>query len=488
MRRPSTAARILSELLLVLGLVLGANYLAARHYLRSDWTRGQTFELSEKTAQVLKNLSKPVEIIVFMLPSGAEAHDLYADVRELFERARRIQPRLKVEYVDIDREPERLRIVGKKYGISGDDLVSGAIVVDAGGSSKFITRAELAEYDYVSQDEGRPPRMKAWKGEQALASALLAVTEEKPKQVCLTQGHGEPAIDSYEPGEYGDFADELKRDHYQVRGIDLSTAKAAAIPADCDLTIVAGPEQTFGKEDAAALEAVLERGGRLMALIGPAFDPQVTTFVDVGLEDLFDRWGASLRNDVVVDVPRLRSSAIAFAVSEGYADHPITARLMHHRTVWSDVREVRATPKPGLVARELVRTSDAGWGETDLAVFRAQAELTFDPARDVKGPVSIAVAVDRTEGTGKGARLVVLGSSEIAGNKQVLGYNRDLLLSATAWLVDAAPKIAIGPRTVEHMRLRLDDAQLRRIFLVSVLGLPLFALLLGAGVFWVRRR
>jgi hypothetical protein len=151
------------------------------------------------------------------------------------------------------------------------------------------------------------------------------------------------------------------------------------------------------------------------------------------------------------------------------------------------VREVRAAPKPGLAARELVHTSDGGWGETDLGVFHAQAELRFDAARDVKGPVPIAVAAERTDGTGKGARLVVLGSSEVAANREILGYNRDLILSTVAWLLKAEPKVAIGPRTPEHLRLTLDDRELARIFVVCVVALPLVVLLIGAGVFWVRR-
>ena len=78
-----------------------------------------------------------------------------------------------------------------------------------------------------------------------------------------------------------------------------------------------------------------------------------------------------------------------------------------------------------------MHTSDAGWGETNLGIFRAEAELRYDPAQDVKGPVSIAVAAERTEGTGKGARLVVFGSSELASNRVLLAaYNRDLVLSA----------------------------------------------------------
>ena len=480
----SLRRRALVEVALALVIAVAANYLGARHFARGDWTRGRTFALADKTTELVRRLSRDVDVIVFMLPTGDEANDLYGDVHELLERARRLSPHLHVEYVDIDREPERLKTVGKKYGVSGDDLVDGVIVVAAGEQSKFITRNELAEYDYAAAVEGRAPPMKAWKGEAALDAALLAVTDERAPAVCFIGGHGEPAIDGFEPEAYGDLAEELRRDHQAPRAITLDRG----VPADCDVAVLAGPDRPLPKPDAVELDRFLERGGRLLVLLGPNFDAKVTRFVDVGVEDMLDRWGGSPRNDVVVDEPRLRGSAVAFAVTEGYADHPITARLMHHQTIWSNVREVRATPKTGVVARELVHTSEAGWGETNLGIFRAEAELRFDPGQDVKGPVSIAVAAERTEGTGKGARLVVFGSSELASNRVLLAaYNRDLVLSALAWLEHREPRIAIGPRPTEHLRLTLDDRQLSRVLGLCVGALPLLVLLLGAGVFWVRR-
>jgi ABC-type transport system involved in multi-copper enzyme maturation permease subunit len=483
-RATSLKRRALVEIALAALIAVGLNVLGARHYARGDWTRGRTFALSDKTTELVRGLRRDVDIIVFMLPTGQEANDLYGDVHELCERLRRLSPHLHVEYVDIDREPERLKTVGKKYGVSGDDLVDGVIVVAAGDQSKFVTRAELADYDYAAATEGRPPPMKAWKGEQALDSALYAVTDERAPAVCFVGGHGEPAIDGFDPDAYGDLAEELRRDHQAPRAITLDRG----VPADCDVAVVAGPDRPLPKPDAVELDRFLERGGRLFALLGPSFDSKVTRFVDVGIEDLLDRWGASPRNDVVVDEPRLRGSAVAFAVTEGYADHPITQRLLHHQTLWSNVREIRATPKLGVVARELVHTSEAGWGETNLGIFRAEAELQYDAGQDVKGPVPIAVASERTEGTGKGARLVVFGSSELASNRVLLaGYNRDLVLAALAWLEHRAPRIAIGPRPTEHLRLTLDDRQLERVLGLCVGALPLLVLLIGAGVFWVRR-
>src|SRR5205814_72050 len=128
--------------------------------------------------------------VVFMLPGGE--NDLYDDVHELLDRAARETPRLKVDSVDIDRDRERALTVARRYNVAADDVTNGVIIVQGqSGPPRFIPKSELAEYDF-----GDPPAMKAWKGEQALMSALLQITEEKPPEICFVQGHGEPAIDS----------------------------------------------------------------------------------------------------------------------------------------------------------------------------------------------------------------------------------------------------------------------------------------------------
>src|SRR5262249_42444595 len=158
-----------------------------------DWTRGRTFALSDKTTGLIRGLARDVDVIVFMEPTGDYANELYGDVHELTERARRLSPRLRVEYVDIDREPERAKTVGKKYGRAEDARRDGATVAAAGTQSKFIPRTDLAEYDYAAASaSGGPPPLTAWKGEQALVTALSAVTEERAPNVCFVAGHGEP--------------------------------------------------------------------------------------------------------------------------------------------------------------------------------------------------------------------------------------------------------------------------------------------------------
>ena len=138
-----------------------------------------------------------------------------------------------------------------------------------------------------------------------------------------------------------------------------------------------------------------------------------------------------------------------------YPSHPLTARFGGRLTYWPRTREVApgAAAVPGTTVRELVRTSPEGWGETDLATIRGDADLTFDAARDRKGPVSVAVAVERQGPQGAAARLVFLGSGRLVMNVRLAGlllrdYDADFVMSAIAWLSDRDARVGVGPKPV----------------------------------------
>ena len=231
-----------------------------------------------------------------------------------------------------------------------------------------------------------------------------------------------------------------------------------------------------------------------MLLMGPVLDRGVTRYRELGLERLLERWGIRLMNNIVLDRVAVPGEAapMTWATKEGYSDHPVVRSLSGRVTVWPLTREVRPVKGSvaGLASARLVSTSKDGWAETDLASLRGAGGRapTLDPGVDTKGPVPVAAAAVR----GK-TRLVVLGTERGVLNRRLGGivvrdHNRDLFLNAVAWLAGQQEKVAVGPRTAEHVRLALDEGQLVRVFLVCVLGVPLFVLLCGVWIWWRRRR
>jgi hypothetical protein len=248
--------------------------------------------------------------------------------------------------------------------------------------------------------------------------------------------------------------------------------------------VIIGPEKPFLPSEREALSRYLDRGGRALLLLGALIDRGVTQFLDTGLEPLLLRAGVQLGTGVVSDPEHRVGGSLALIVEQTYADHPVTAALSGRRTVWPLGRPVRATAATGWQAREIITTGEKGFAETDLSAIRA-GELAYTQGQDQPGPIPLAVAASAEK---SGARLVVLGCSQLVWNDSLVLWNRDLVVSAAQWLADTQVRVGIAPKRPQQLRLTIQDDQQTRLFLILVLGLPLMAGLLGAGVLWLRRQ
>ena len=106
--------------------------------------------------------------------------------------------------------------------------------------------------------------------------------------------------------------------------------------------------------------------------------------------------------------------------------------------------------------------------------------------------LSVVTPVPRPGPRG-GARLLVIASDQFALNafmrEDVLyDHGRDLILNAIGWLSERDVLLGIRARPREHVKLVLQPDQLQRMNILSILGLPGFAILLGFLVLWSRRR
>jgi hypothetical protein len=174
-----------------------------------------------------------------------------------------------------------------------------------------------------------------------------------------------------------------------------------------------------------------------------------------------------------------------------YLPHPITARMGGRLTFWPRTREIApGGAGAGLKVSALVRTTAEGWGETDLATIRGDADLAFDPARDRQGPVTVAVAVER--GPETPSRLVFLGSGRLVMNYRLSGltlrdYDADFVAAAVAWLLGHDAQAGVAPRPAGRTAPAPTAAAVSWALRLFVLILPLAALVAGAIV-WRRRR
>jgi ABC-2 type transport system permease protein len=166
-----------------------------------------------------------------------------------------------------------------------------------------------------------------------------------------------------------------------------------------------------------------------------------------------------------------------------YTPHPITRALA--LSVYPGARPIAAAKADGIATTTLFSTSGQAYVISDR--LRAREEAAAAP----RGTLSLAVAAEGrlgTRATGNPFRLVVFGDADFASNS-FFPYlsNADMVLGALAWLIHEERAPTMKPPVEVLPTVVLTGAQVRWIFIVTVLILPGSIALLG-GVVWWRRR
>ena len=426
--------------LALLAALAGVNYIAVKKPKSWDLTKDKIFTLSDQTTGVLKGLKEKVAIQAFY--SGGEP-----EYQELDSRLRQYKAqtdKLSVEIVDPFKHPARV----KELNISQ----SGPRIIVTSGNKE--ARAKETS-------------------EEALTNALIEVSRGSTKKIYFTKGHGEHAVaDNTERG-LKQFVDNLKSEGYQTDEIVLAEHKE--MPADTQALVVAGPVAALSEGEAKLVKEWVEKGGKLVAMIDPG--------VQSGLETAFEGWGIHVGKDEVID-PEAQNPEVAIAQS--YADHPITqprSSPFALATIFPLARSVSKTQvaPAGWTVTELAKTGPRAWGETGSVTSGA---VKFDPAQDLKGPVSLAA----TSTKGAESRVVVVGNSLFASNGYYrLSGNKDFALNAVSWTAKEESRISIRPKQRQGNHLFLSAEQKRTMTLFAFDLLP-FGLLFAGLVVWQTRK
>ncbi len=433
----------------VFGIVLvaalaGVNYIVIKKPKQWDLTKDKVYSLSDQTRSTLQGLKTEVKIRAFFGPLEPETKELEDKIRQYKEFS---GDKLSLEF--IDPSTHRKEVVDSKISNAGP---------------RILVKTGLKEV------RAKDP------GEESLTNAIAEVTRGDSKKVYFTKGHGEhgPA-DSSERG-LKSFVDGLKGEGFQTDELQLSAHKE--VPADAQVIVVAGPAAAFLDGEAKLLQAWVEKGGKLVALVDPS--------VQSGLEPMFAAFGVQLAADEVIDP---QSQQPEYAIAESYADHPITKPRTSAFAVPIILPLARSVSKAktlpaGWTLTEIAHTNAAAWGETEL---RRDAPVKYDAGKDTPGPVSLAVAA--THGSGETeARVLVVGNSNFVANGfyRLLG-NRDFAINALSWAAKEEAKISIRPQRRSGNLLFLSADQKKGMFLFALNVLP-FALLAAGLLVWQTRK
>lgn len=505
-----------AQIVLATSLLILANYVLSRHELwRKDMTSDSIFSLSPETQGFVERINKDVRLIV-VLPTGGSTG--IKEIRTLVDQYRAANSHVTAVTVD-PRSFEDDIARAKRFeelGIKGDldSRMLMGVIVQSGElkdkefkveKTKRVPIGELWRGDPTqAARKGASPR-QLFNGEPALTGAIIEVLDEKKPLLYFLTGHGERSIAGVDAKTGMSYLTQrLKERSYEIKLLKLFERDPMDIPPDCDVLVIAAPQNALDPREVQAIETYLGQGGKLILLdearIARDVETGGTEWIKLGLEEtLSKRYGIKTDHNWFVGAatrdkegrPRTIFGLSTFLRIGN--KHPISLPLLGSTRplAFSGVHALQRVPALNAMQESLVQVDPQR-----VKYFRGYGNpLNLEDSASLQQPFELAMASERQDGPPGGknptvSRVVVFGDADWVSN-QMLSVSRfanlELFLNSVNWCLKRERKITGEAKRPASYRLDMTKEQAERLKLLAIFGPTLLAF--GLGVFtWAVRR
>ncbi|OIR04719.1 ABC-type uncharacterized transport system [mine drainage metagenome] len=441
MKRFLPPLKRIASLLLVLVAAGALFQLAARYPAQWDVTQNALNSLEPGSVDALALLKGPVQITVYATQQDARFGDIRKFISEFVALYQRYKPDISLTFVDPVKEPEAMR----KASIKGN----GEMVVEFAGRNEHLTTLN----------------------EQTLSGALLSLAHNKDQALMYLGGHGERKLEGIANDDLGDFGARLKQLGYNA--VSLNLALAQDIPANTSMMVITHPQIRLMPGEVGKLLHYIDNGGNLLWLV----DAEPLR----GLEPLAEKLGISFMPGIVIDPAAQEMNApLNWTLGTGYPPHAVT-RNFDLITVFPNARAISIDQKDGWQTHTLVEGAPRGW-VSDHGISKH-----IDKDRDIPGPFSLSVALQRTVND-REQRIIVVGTGSFLANiYSGNGGNLDLGINMVNWLANEERLITVQPHAAKDGKITLSKNQLTIISVSFLVLLPLLLVVVGILQWWRRK-
>jgi len=304
-------------------------------------------------------------------------------------------------------------------------------------------------------------------------------------------GHGERKLDGIANHDLGDFGKKLMQNGFQLSSLNLALAQD--VPDNGSVLVITQPQIDLLPGEVDKILRYVDGGGNLLWLL----DAEPLH----GLERLAAKLGILLTPGIVTDPDAQKMNAPSnWTLGASYPPHPVTrnfnlitafpfARALGREDSGREDRSGQADSE-GRVRNiawqrsTLVEAASNGWVSRTSTIPK---NPRFDKNRDIPGPFSLAIALERSVNE-REQRIVVVGSGSFLANAYSgNGGNIDLGINMVNWLAHEESLITTQPRATIDNAITLSKAQLSVISIGFVIVVPLLLAVIG-GILWWRRR
>jgi hypothetical protein len=496
-RRLQIGLNVIVQVVLLLVIAAMVNSIAFKHYRRWDFSRDKKYALSDKTKRVLDSLKSKLRITVFFSPNTPITNDVQSLLTEYQYAA---HGKIDIEHIDPERNFSRAKELFDKYKVVTDESL---LVLEYEGRNKTVKASEMAEIDQSGMGFGEPPRVTAFKGEQAITSAIIDLSEGKKNTIGYVLGHKEPSLGGTAP--QGPAMTEMPStspisvlktfiENENVKIEELNLFNVDTIPADVKTVMILGPQYDLSDREMKLLRDFWNKQGRILLLLDPsAKTPRLDAFLnELGVRVNDDRLMALVRTGIE-EMARVRD-----VIGRFLPDSPITKRLGDVRAPFfggtcSLTLEPDRVRAAGIQLQPLVQAEKGYWGEVDYN-SDDPAKLQFNQGRDHAAPLNIAVSIEKGGSADQrvqvnSSRMVVV-SNALFVQDQALTQDQqalDFMSGSINWLMSREQLIGIAPKIPKTLTFSLDPNAMRNLRWIVLVLMPLVPALIGSLVWWRRR-
>jgi hypothetical protein len=482
--RVRIGVNVLVQLVLLLFLAIAANYLGFEHYKRWDLSRDQKYALSDKTKRFLETIKGKIRITVFFSANNPITQDVQSLLTEYQYAAKE---KIDIEHIDPDRNYSRAKALVDKYKIVSDES---QIILDYDNRNKAVKASEMAEMDQGNPMFGEPPKMIAFKGEQAITSGMIDLVEGKKNAIGYVLGHKEPPIAEGSPLSLVKTVIENENIKFQ----ELNLFEVPEIPADLKTIVINGPQYDLSDREMKLLHDFWEKQGRILLLLDPsAKTPKLLTFLnDLGVKVNDDRLMAVVKTGIQ-EMARVRD-----VIGRFLPESPITKKLADVRGIFlggtsSISLEQDRVRVANVRLQPLIQAEKGYWAEKDYN-STDETKLQADALAAPTAPLTIGVSVEKGGSADErvqtnSARMVVVTNSNFVQDTAITQEQQalDFMSGSINWLLSREQLIGIAPKVPKTLTFSLDDNAMRNMRWLILALLPLIPAVLGFGVWWYRR-
>jgi ABC-type uncharacterized transport system involved in gliding motility auxiliary subunit len=442
--QPNLLIKNIAFTALLLAAIVALYQLVALRPAQWDMTQNASNSLADSSVNVLNQLHGEIKLTMYIAGQDANLGDMHRLTRDFVALYQRYKPDISLAFIDPVKQPEEAR----KVNIH----VNGEMLVEYGGKREHLTMLN----------------------EQALTSVLLRMAHTKNQLLMYLDGHGERNPEGISNHDLGEFGKRLKQNGFRLNSLNLALAQG--VPDNASMLIITQPQVDLLQGEIDKLLRYIDNGGNLLWLV----DAEPLH----GLERLTEKLGIILTPGIVIDPAAEEMNIPAtWALGAGYPPHAITQNF-NLTTAFPFARAIDWEENAAWHHTTLVEAAPRGWVSRDIP----QGKPHFNKTRDIPGPVTIALALQRNIND-REQRIVIVGSGSFLANAYSgNGGNLDLGINMTNWLGNEERLITTQPRAVKDDAITLSKIHLTIISGSFLIVMPMLLMLAGAILWWRRRR